>query len=81
MTRCETLGDHTAEPIARPMRVDADGIERESAERAICDRCGVVGWRGDWPDQGGIVADSRGELVCDACADHTAEKENGRVAQ
>lgn len=55
------------------MRVDADGIERESAERAICDRCCVVGWRGDWPDQGGIVADASGDLLCDACADEEAE--------
>lgn len=48
--------------------------EHLSEERATCTRCGVEGWRGDWPDQGGIVPlDS--EMLCDDCAHGTTTEE------
>lgn len=34
--------------MTRPHRYD-------SQERATCSECGVEGWRGGWPGEGGIV--------------------------
>lgn len=52
----------------RPQVVGDDGLARPSGERVQCTRCSRTGWRSDWPGEGGIVADERGELVCDDCA-------------
>ena len=40
-----------------------------STERVNCSICGVDGWRGDFPNQGGIVYGPDGNLTCDDCAD------------
>jgi len=47
-----------------------DGREVLSTTTACCARCGVEGWAGDFPAQGGIVADPResGRSYCDDCA-------------
>lgn len=45
-----------------------DRGEYLSTERATCEHCGAEGWLGDFPWQGGVVADERGDLTCDACA-------------
>lgn len=55
-----------------PIRV-VDGREVPSTEPATCAECGADGLRGDFPDQGGIVPDASGRLVCDGCADVTLE--------
>lgn len=48
-------------------RVNDEGSAVLSTERATCANCGTEGWRGDWPDEGGIVPlDCR--LLCDTCA-------------
>ena len=44
-----------------------------STERASCEECGAEGWRGDFPDQGGIVH-YEGKLTCDPCWDSSQEK-------
>lgn len=56
--------------------VNDDGKAVLSTERATCARCGVEGWRGDWPSEDGIVSGggetALGEYahrrVCDPCA-------------
>ena len=47
--------------------------EHLSAERAACHACEREGWLGDFPGQGGIVTDERGELPCDDCAEAVTE--------
>ena len=54
-------------------RIDETGSEGPSDIPATCDLCGIRGLRGDWPDQGGIVPDSGGRLLCDDCAAVDAE--------
>ncbi len=47
-----------------------DGHPRLSTERGTCDRCGVTGWVGDFPGEGGLCADAWGiEILCDDCAE------------
>lgn len=54
-------------------RTDASGRAVLSTERARCARCGVAGYVGDWPEQGGLVAspEAGGRLLCDDCASET----------
>ena len=53
--------------IHAPDSPDADSCgDVLSAEHAECDRCGVEGWRGDYPEQGGIVHAGH-EMLCDDC--------------
>jgi len=47
-------------------RSSLDWGEQLSTERASCEECGTEGWRGDFPDQGGIVH-YEGTLICDPC--------------
>jgi hypothetical protein len=35
----------------------------------VCERCGKRGLVGDFPGQGGVVADAHGHLICDDCAE------------
>ena len=60
-----------SDPNLTVYRCGHDLAEVLSAERSTCSRCGVDGWVGDWPDQGGLVADpgQAGELFCDPCAE------------
>ena len=52
-------------------RVGEDCGEVLSEEWSTCSECGAGGWVGDWPDQGGLVADpgQAGLLFCDPCAE------------
>ena len=65
-----TVSNDTTTINTTVYRVDSNGREALSTERATCAACGAEGWRGDWPEQGGIVPDPArgGRLYCDDCA-------------
>lgn len=57
----------TTTPNATVYRYTDDLGEHLSTERTTCTCCQTEGWRGDWPDQGGVVP-SGSDLLCDDCA-------------
>jgi hypothetical protein len=50
-------------------RIDSETqTEVPSTIEGRCERCGTSGMVGDYPGQGGIVADAHGHMLCDECA-------------
>ena len=53
-------------------RADMERGRVLSTELSRCEYCNKEGYVGDWPDEGGLVADTTGRLQCDECAESGA---------